>query len=198
MRGPGHVGPFRGSAMRLLARRCAPLAVLCTGLGFVAVAVAPAASADTVTQYFGYTGGQQSFTVPGDVTSVHVVAVGGRGGDATRYGGGTDAGGSGAVVSADLQVTAGHTLSIEVGGNGETDQTDTAAGGFNGGATGGAGAVGAGGGGGASDVRTAPRADSGSLATRVLVAGGGGGAADGGGGGSSGVNGATSGSSGGD
>jgi hypothetical protein len=113
---------------------------------------------------FTSTGAEQIYSVSPRQMLVHVVAVGGEGGT----GNGSQLGGKGGVASADLPVTPGSTLYIEVGGNGATVDT----GGFNGG---GVGATGGGGGGGASDVRTAPAAAAGSLSSRVLIAGGGGG-----------------------
>jgi hypothetical protein len=122
---------------------------------------------------FDYTGAEQSYTVPSGVTMLHVVAIGGHGATAGSddHGG---LGGSGARVAADIAVTAGQTLFVEVGGNGLA----TGAGGFNGG---GNTAADGGGGGGGSDVRTCsltaascPAATD-SLASRVLVAGAGGG-----------------------
>ena len=103
--------------------------------------------------------------MPGGVTSIHVVAIGGAGG----VGGGN--GGFGAKVTADLSVTPGQTLYIEVGGTGK----DSGAGGGGGFNTGGAGGGGAGGGGGDTDVRTVPLASGLSPDLRLLVAGGGGG-----------------------
>lgn len=114
---------------------------------------------------FSSSGGEQVFTVPARVTSINVAATGGRGG--TSFSG---PGGFGAVVSADIRVTPGQTLYVEVGGNG-ADQSSS--GGFNGGGSGGP-SPGSGGGG-ASDVRTAPAATPDSLLTRLIVAGGGGG-----------------------
>jgi hypothetical protein len=122
--------------------------------------------------------GEQSFTTPGveatyvvppGVTSVHVRAVGGRGGNL----GGvffTLAGGRGGVVDADVPVVPGQTLYVNVGGVGGDN---TGAGGANGG---GSSVSPSGGGGGASDVRTCsvPLAQANSC--RVVVAGGGGGA----------------------
>ena len=108
---------------------------------------------------FSFTGGEQTFTVPAGVTSIHVDAFGGNGGSAGA------AGGAAAEVSGDLTVTPGQVLYVEVGGTG----TGTGAGGFNGGGSG------AGGGGGASDVRSAPRSAGLSPDDRLLVAGGGGG-----------------------
>jgi hypothetical protein len=111
---------------------------------------------------FASTGGEQTFTVPAGVTTVHVVAVGGRGGSAAATGGAP------AVVSANLAVTPGQTLFLEVGGNGNAKGV----GGFNGGGVAGAEA---GGGGGATDVRTATHTVSLASGDRLLVAGGGGG-----------------------
>jgi hypothetical protein len=101
---------------------------------------------------------------------LHVVAIGGQGGSAAA------AGGFGDELEGDLAVTPGATLYVEVGGNG-------ADGGFNGGAAGGSsisdcfglgGGNGAGGGG-ASDIRTLPNSDGGTLGSRLFAAGGGGG-----------------------
>jgi len=110
-------------------------------------------------QEFGFTGGEQTFTVPAGVTSVHVVAVGGRGGSSGGVGG------AAAQASGNLTVTPGQTLYLEVGGNGRS----LGGGGFNGGA------AGAAGGGGASDVRTVSHTAASSLEHRLLVASGGGG-----------------------
>lgn len=134
-----------------------------------------------------------TFVVPAGITSIQVEAVGGKGGNDPAH---TDAlseplpsrtGGYGAVVSADMPVVPGEVLYVYVGGNGEAASASgsPAEGGANGG--GGSGSSvpaggGAGGGGGASDVRTiaAPTSGSqtGSLESRLLVAGGGGGAAN--------------------
>lgn len=130
----------------------------------ILLALALAGPARATEAHFSYTGAEQTFTVPAFVTQIHVVAIGGTGAD----GGGT--GGGGAKVVADIPVTPGQVLYLEVGGNG-----NSTAGGFNGGAD--AGGNGAGGGGGATDLRTCPAlgpcADS--LGSRLLVAGGGGG-----------------------
>lgn len=159
--------------------------------GLILVALLMPARAVTASQVntlvFGYTGAQQTFVVPPGVTTVHVVAIGGRGGSADKSPGGTNL----AKVGANLPVTPGQTLYIEVGGNGDNAGPSTN-GGFNGGGP--ASTTDGGNGGGASDVRTVsrPPADSGpSLASRLIVAGGGGGAggegtfAEGGGGGGS-------------
>ena len=150
----------------------ASAATLATGLCLIAGA--GVARADLVT--FLPTGGEQTFTVPAGVTSIHMVAIGGRGGDGAPRGdelpGGT--GGFGAIVSADISVTPGQLLYVEVAGNG-ADATSGGAGGFNGGGEGGEASETGGGGGGASDVRLGPRAAGTSLSSRLIVAGGGGG-----------------------
>jgi hypothetical protein len=143
------------------------LAVLC--LASVFPGAAQAKNPVTKTKAFLYTGAEQAWTVPSGVSSIHVFAVGGRGGD----GGGFSLhgpGGRSSLVAADLPVQPGQTLYVEVGGDG-TFSTP----GFNGGGLGSPGQ--GGGGGGASDLRTVPRADSGSAASRLIVAGGGGGGA---------------------
>ena len=144
-------------------RRCAaagPLAIL--------LVLAVAAPASAATASFGYTGAEQTFTVPAGVSSVHVVAVGGAGSGTIR---GSAAGGLGALVGGDLSVAGGQTLYVEVGGSGSTSGP-----GFNGG---GAGGESSNGGGGASDVRGLPLSAAGSLQSRRLVAGGGGGGGNG-------------------
>ncbi|HTB70222.1 MAG TPA: IPT/TIG domain-containing protein [Solirubrobacteraceae bacterium] len=141
------------------------LAVLLLTIG------AARAHAQPVNQTFGYTGGEQTLVVPAGVASVHVSAVGGRGGEAFTGGG---AGGAAAGVEGDLSVTPGETLYVEVGGNGQSE-LEGGGGGFNGGAGGGPIPFGAGGGGGATDVRTASSAAGLSPDPRLLVAGGGGG-----------------------
>jgi hypothetical protein len=129
-------------------------------------------NAAAVTENFLPTGAEQTFTVPAGVTTVEVIAVGGRGG---AGGGGTAPGGFGAVAIADVAVTPGEVLYVNVGGNG-ADGNAGGAGGFNGGGSSGepAGSRG-GGGGGASDVRTISRTAGNSLFSRLVVAGGGGG-----------------------
>ena len=113
-----------------------------------------------------YSSGDNLFTVPSSVTSVHVVAVGGHG--SVSSGVTASLGGAGALVTSDLTVSSGATLHAVVGGN---------ASGSDGGANGGGSSsniVGigksGGGGGGASDIRTGEGLD-----TRVLIAAGGGG-----------------------
>ncbi len=131
-----------------------------------------AAGADAqAVETFEYTGGEQTLVVPAGVTSVHVTAVGGRGGGAFTGGG---AGGAAAEVEGELSVTPGETLYVEVGGNGRSE-LEGGGGGFNGGGSGAPIPFGAGGGGGATDVRTAPSGAGLSPDPRLLVAGGGGG-----------------------
>jgi hypothetical protein len=136
-----------------------------------ALSFASGASATTqANANYGYTGAEQTFTVPAGVTSIQVQATGAPGGSFA------DSGGFGDYVTSTLSVIPGEVLYVEVGGPGASVQGDDViggAGGFNGGAQGGSGTgdVGAGGGG-ATDVRTEPN----SLDSRLLVAGGGGGA----------------------
>jgi hypothetical protein len=126
------------------------------------VFAASAASAQATTLTYLYTGGEQTFTVPTGVTTLHVVAIGGSGGATEALGG------TAAVVGGNVSVTPGQILYIAVGGKGK-NAGEGGGGGFNGGGEGGAG------GGGASDVRTLPRAAGLSSDTRLIVAGGGGG-----------------------
>jgi hypothetical protein len=139
-------------------------------LGACLLLAAPA-GADTMT--FS-SPGEQSFTVPGGVRSIHVVAVGGRGGAVYAV-----SGGFGATMTADVAVTPGEVLYVEVaaGGNSGTFCCSTS---FGSGGQGGAGIASAnnfgGGGGGASDVRRLVRTAPGSSGSRLVVAGGGGGA----------------------
>jgi fibronectin-binding autotransporter adhesin len=137
----------------------------------------PCTGTTTITCTYSSTGDVEEFEVPEGVTSIHVVAIGGRGADGSDNSGfPRPPGGLGAKVEGDLTVTPGETLHVVVGGN-ATGQTA----GFNGGGEGGNGndegfggardgALGYGGGG-ASDIRTGE-----GLSSRLLVAGGGGGA----------------------
>ncbi len=131
-------------------------------------------------QTFSFSGSEQVYTVPAGVTVV-TIAAHGADGDGTV----ATAGGHGAIVTADLQVSPDESLFVEVGGAGQGNQNGT--GGANGGGEGGnRGPDSAFGGGGASDVRlfsceSDPTlgcpSDTESSNSRVLVAGGGGGAA---------------------
>lgn len=131
----------------------------------VLAGVAGPAAAATVTTTFDTPGGPYTVVVPSGVSSAHVVLQGGSGGQVSGW---NLAGGAGALVTADIPVTAGQTLVVYVAGNGGSPQ-----GGANGGGDAGLGVPTlGGGGGGASDIRTA----SGELSDRILVAAGGGGA----------------------
>jgi hypothetical protein len=154
--------------------------VACGALCCAGAAVVSAARGDTAT-FAG--SGEHSFVVPEGVSSVHALAVGGRGGAGYSN---PASGGFGAKIVADLPVTPGQVLYIEVAGNGgngviapggiENSMSGGTAG-INGGGAGGGGASGGGGGGGASDIRTVPLSagSSQSLASRVIIAAGGGG-----------------------
>jgi hypothetical protein len=134
------------------------------------------AVAESIT-YTDPTAGPQTFVVPAGVCSVTVDALGAQGGS----GGAFDAHAPGARVVANLPVTPGESLQVNVGGEGGdgeeilADAADAAlgntveqsvsaaaiaaggAGGINGGGAGGdSSLIGGGGGGGASDVRQAP------------------------------------------
>jgi hypothetical protein len=141
---------------------------------------AGARAAETGLRSFTATG-ESLFVVPAGVASLHMTLVGGAGDPSL---GGGPPGGAGAQVSANLAVTPGESLFIEVGGYFEVTTPGPGIEATNGGGPGG-GDYG-GGGGGASDVRTCssdpsnpldPLACSGQnpLHTRLLVAGGGGG-----------------------
>ena len=136
----------------VLGRVVSGITAVCAA-AMVSLAASAAAQAATTKSYA--TAGEYSFTVPAGVSSLHVVAVGGTGGSSNG-----SPGGEGADVTANLSVTAGQTLYLEVGGNGPS-------------------ASNAAGGGGASDIRQSPAsAGPSSLASRLLVAAGGGGAGD--------------------
>jgi hypothetical protein len=150
-------------------------------------------------QVFHFSGTEQCFVVPASVTSIHAVLLGGIGGTGFAHQEGSTAGtaGHGAQVTADVAVTPGESIYVEVAGNGTNGSfvdfvrkpAITPSGGFNGGADGGGAtsSAQAGGGGGATDLRTLAGTPTGcdsgvtyeggalSLASRLLVAGGGGG-----------------------
>ncbi len=108
-------------------------------------------------QTFSYTGAQQSWTVPGGVSSVDIECWGAQGGTSTYTGG------NGGYASGTLSVSPGDVLYVYVG-----QSPTSTTGGFNGGGnSGGSGK----GGGGASDVRYGGA----SLSNRVIVGAGGGG-----------------------
>jgi hypothetical protein len=118
---------------------------------------------------FNYTGAAQTYTVPPNVTSLQVDALGAQGGPG--FNSPAKPGGSGARTQAALSVTPGEVLTIYVGGYGTLAPSAQHRGGYNGGGTG---YNNHGGGGGATDIRRGAAA----LADRLLVAGGGGGAGD--------------------
>lgn len=153
---------------------------------------AGAAACETGAATFLFNGEEQCYEVPAGVTSLDVVAVGapgGAGGASAFPGAGLPgAGANGARVTAQIAVTPGQLLYVEVGGAGlpgalSITFADGGAGGFNGGGNGGGGSMvtesGGGGGGGASDLRTcsivAPECPNGvtTLESRLLVAAGG-------------------------
>ena len=161
------------TAMRRLAGAVLLAAVICVAALWTALSSASGATASD-TKTFNFTGGEQVFVVPDGVTSISVRAVGGRGGTS---GGGTQpntgaSGGLGAVAAANLAVSPGQILFVNVGGNGAV-----VTGGFNGGGAGGNGDDhDGGGGGGATDIRTISRAGGGgTLSSRLVIAAGGGG-----------------------
>ncbi|MBN9383364.1 MAG: hypothetical protein J0H74_21590 [Chitinophagaceae bacterium] len=130
-------------------------------------------------QTFSYTGSVQTFTVPQDVSSLHIDASGAQGGTYVSSSP-RAAGGNGGRVQAIYSVNPGMTLNIYVGGAGGNGYvvnsgSGSNAGGWNGGGTG---AVNnpthtGSGGGGATDIRVGGTG----LSNRILVAGGGGGGA---------------------
>jgi len=145
--------------------------------GAAAVPSGCSASGATVRCPFAFTGGEQQFTVPDDVRRLHVELVGGRGFSPNAYGG---------KVAADLAVTPGEVLYVEVGGQGGAPGpspilggTGGAGGAADGGSTGGTGGDAGGGG-------TGSAGGTGGAAGGGLSAGGAGGF-NGGGAGSSGT-----------
>lgn len=127
--------------------------------GIALLALTPLSAYAKTTSIFSFTGGNQSFVVPADVTSLTVKLWGAGGGAG---------GGSAAFVTGLLSVTPGNTLTLIVGGGGAASIT----GGFGGG---GNGDSGFGGGGGRSAIRL--------NSTELVTAGGGGGHTQGGAGG---------------
>jgi hypothetical protein len=170
---------FRSSLSRLALLATVPLGA--AGLA-VALPALPASAAGPCTTSgtlatctYGFTGAEQTFSVPSGVTSVSVTATGAAG--APSFGSPAPPGGEGAQVTGTLTgLTSGEVLYVEVGGVPTTTTTACAVGahcigGFNGGGS----SLFGGGGGGASDVRTTSSADAGSLNSRLIVAAGGGG-----------------------
>ena len=132
-------------------------------------------------QTFNYTGSQQTFTVPSGVSTITIKAWGGQGGSGGYYSSGSycSTGGKGGYATGDLSVTAGNTVYVYVGGQGEGFATCNTYmqsqpqkfGGWNGGGNGYGGTYPGTGGGGASDIRYGGT----SISDRKIIAGGGGG-----------------------
>jgi hypothetical protein len=154
---------------------------LVTALAVVAVPAILAASADSVSQSFGYSDSTQQFVVPDGITQLTVSMLGGEGGeggwDST---GPLDSGYQGAVTGT-LNVTPGEILNIGVGQGGSMGGSwlgDAPGGvggnnpiaGYNGGTGGVAGPEGSSGGGGGGGAATVIQAGD-----QTIVAGGGGG-----------------------
>ncbi|WP_277540235.1 fibronectin type III domain-containing protein [Haloarcula laminariae] len=115
---------------------------------------------------FGYTGGEQTWTVPSEVTEVTITAKGAAG--ARAGGNGGNPGGKGGSITGTYSVSAGDTLYLYVGGEGKGSDDIGSDGGW---PNGGDGASGDGaGGGGETSVRTTSR-----RSDYILIAGGGGG-----------------------
>ena len=129
----------------------------------------------TTTCTYGSTGAEDTFVVPEGVSTIHVVATGAPGG----VGNGGAPGGLGAQVSADLAVSPGQTLYVNVGGTptggAGCDGSAACHGGFNGGGSSSSRRWG----GGASDVRFVSRDQNNTLFSRLIVAAGGGGGGSG-------------------
>src|SRR3954469_8677696 len=120
----------------MLGGRKLRIALLTGGACLACVAGGPGVAHATTTTTFGFTGAEQAFRVPVGVTSMHVTALGAPGGRGAFT---TNPGGLGGLAIADLVVTPGQLLYVEVGGpggSGGTQGTPGAAG-FNGGAVGG-------------------------------------------------------------
>ena len=172
------------------ARVVGVLAVTVGLLGLWAVALAGSAAAlplncsqsgNTVMCTFGYTGSDQTWTVPPGVMSAIVDVQGAQGGNVdTSPGVSFTTGGLGGEVTAELALSPGAAVTVVVGGQGGSvlgcggGVTGVGAGGFNGGAPGSNPSCPSAGGGGASDVRIGGSV----LSDRVLIAGGGGGASN--------------------
>ena len=131
------------------------------------------------------TAGSHSFTVPADITSIDLSAIGGGGG-----GGGTNdltgaTGGSGAIVHGHISVNPGDTITVDVGGGGGYGYNASGSSGIGG--AGGTSTLGYGGGNGGSETWTSSTGGGGGAATVVklnstviAIAGGGGGGGGGG------------------
>ena len=112
--------------------------------------------AQSTTVNFNYTGSAQNWVVPPCVTTITVSVAGAEGG-------GTN-GGNGALLTGNINVTAGQTLQIKVGGSGTCPNAGYNGGGL--GASANTSANGGCGGGGATDIRTTPF----QINNRIIVA----------------------------
>lgn len=141
-------------------------------LSMVASAFISPLPVEARTQNFGYTGGVQTWVAPYTGT-ITLEVWGARGG----YSSPSAAGGKGGYAKGNINVTAGQTIYIYVGGaGGDNISVNGTGGGWNGGGNVGIKTSGhCGGGGGATDIRVGGT----SLNNRVIVAGGGGGAGSG-------------------
>src|SRR3954471_22327196 len=101
----------------MLGGRKLRIAVLSGGACLACVAGGPGVAHATTTTTFGFTGAEQAFQVPAGVTSLHVTALGAPGGRGATP---THPGGLGGLAIADLVVTPGQVLYVEVGGSGGT------------------------------------------------------------------------------
>ena len=192
-----HAAPLRSRLVRVVGTVTGTIALAAATLHPVAAQAPPllvAASCPVATSpmNFAFTGGEQCFTVPAGVRQVEAGLVGGFGGTGYNPDSPSPLGGNGATVIANVDVTPGQKVYVEVGGSGYPGGSPDAvlsagAGGGNGGGNGGTSSLAtgqprAGGGGGETDLRSVPYVACGatpaavaSLASRILVAGGGGG-----------------------
>jgi hypothetical protein len=133
------------------------------------------AQSQTVTvMQFAFTGSVQTFVVPACNSQVTLEVWGAEGGGSALSGNGSSGfGGKGGYAKGVLNVVAGNTLNVYVGGYGQSSNSGPAAGGYNGGGSGYASSSGepGNGGGGATDIRF----NGNTFANRVIVGGGGGG-----------------------
>ncbi|MDQ1695390.1 MAG: large repetitive protein [Frankiaceae bacterium] len=174
--------PDRASCSRVTA-----IALITALIAAFALLTAPEASASAPSGTATFDpGAEQTFTVPAGVSTIHVVAVGGNGANNEEL---DSSGGTGAVVTTDVAVTPGATLSINVGSNGGSAGTGGVSGTTSSGGAGGcfwsdcAQDANGGGGGGASSVQTCSSSSAtctdsyfGESDPRLVVAAGGGGA----------------------
>ena len=137
------------------------------------------AVAESDSQTFSYTGAEQTLTVPSGVSTITIKVWGAQGGSGGYWSSTTycSTGGKGGYSTGNLSVTAGSTVYVYVGGQGQSYAScqtrmngASYAGGWNGGGTGQYRLSGCGGGG-ASDVRYGGT----STSDRKIIAGGGGG-----------------------